>query len=157
MWDSRANTISLVLWNLFLLSIFIIMLGLSKPDIIFVISVHNKTCYKVRCQMKTIFEHNRRLGRSAGQSMITSYNGNIFRVTGPLCGESTGHRWITLTKWRWALIFSLICSLNKRLSKQSSGWWFEKPSRSLWRHCNATRNHYCWRWFVNNDFDGTHS
>ena len=26
--------------------------------------------------------------------------------------------------------------LNKRLSKQSGGWWFEMPSRSLWRHCN---------------------
>ena len=25
---------------------------------------------------------------------------------------------------------------NKRLSKQSWGWWFETPSRSLWRHCN---------------------
>ena len=30
--------------------------------------------------------------------MMTSSNGNIFRVTGPLCGEFTGHRWITLTK-----------------------------------------------------------
>ena len=26
--------------------------------------------------------------------------------------------------------------LNKRLSKQSWGWWFETPSRSLW-HCNV--------------------
>ena len=26
--------------------------------------------------------------------MMTSWNGNIFRVTGPLCGEFTGHRWI---------------------------------------------------------------
>ena len=26
--------------------------------------------------------------------------------------------------------------LNKRLSKQSWGWWFESPSRSLWRHSN---------------------
>ena len=26
---------------------------------------------------------------------------------------------------------------NKRLSKQSRGWWFETPSRSLWRHCNG--------------------
>ena len=26
--------------------------------------------------------------------------------------------------------------LNKRLRKQSWGWWFEKPSRSLWRHHN---------------------
>ena len=29
---------------------------------------------------------------------MTSSNGNIFRVTGPLCGEITGQRWIPLTK-----------------------------------------------------------
>ena len=27
--------------------------------------------------------------------------------------------------------------LNKRLSKQSWGWWFETPSRWLWHHCNV--------------------
>ena len=27
--------------------------------------------------------------------------------------------------------------LNKQLSKQSCGWWFKMPSRSLWRHCNG--------------------
>ena len=26
---------------------------------------------------------------------------------------------------------------NKRLSKQSWGWWFETPSRPLWRHGNG--------------------
>ena len=30
--------------------------------------------------------------------MMTSSNGNIFRVTGPLCGEFTAHWWIPLTK-----------------------------------------------------------
>ena len=30
--------------------------------------------------------------------MMTSLNGNIIRVTGPLWGESTGHQWIPLTK-----------------------------------------------------------
>ena len=30
--------------------------------------------------------------------VMTSSNGNIFRVTGPLCEEFTGHRWIPLTK-----------------------------------------------------------
>ena len=28
--------------------------------------------------------------------------------------------------------------LNKRLSKQSWGWWFETPSCPLWRHCNVS-------------------
>ena len=31
-------------------------------------------------------------------NMMMSSNENIFRVTGPLWGESTGHRWIPLTK-----------------------------------------------------------
>ena len=31
--------------------------------------------------------------------------------------------------------------LNKRLSKQSWGWWYETPSCSLWRHCNV---HWLW-------------
>ena len=31
--------------------------------------------------------------------------------------------------------FDDLC-LNKRLSKQSWGWWFETPSRPLWRHWN---------------------
>ena len=42
-------------------------------------------------------------------------------------------------QWHGALMFSLICALNKRLKKQSWGWWFETPSRSLWRHCNVAQ------------------
>ena len=42
-------------------------------------------------------------------------------------------------QWRRALMFSLICALKKRWSKQSWGWWFETPSRSSWRHCNENR------------------
>ena len=33
-------------------------------------------------------------------------------------------------------VFFEVC-LNKRLSKQSRGWWFETLSRPLWRHCNV--------------------
>ena len=36
--------------------------------------------------------------------MMTSSIGNIFRVTGPLCGEFIGDQ------WRGALMFSLICA-----------------------------------------------
>ena len=70
--------------------------------------------------------------------MLTSSNGNIFRVTGPLGGEFTSHRWIPLTEASDAefdVFFDL--RLNKPLSKQLWGWWFETPSRSLWRHCNG--------------------
>ena len=41
------------------------------------------------------------------------------------------------SQWRGVLMFSYIRSLNKRSSKQSWGWWFEAPSRSLWCHCNV--------------------
>ena len=70
--------------------------------------------------------------------MMTSSNGNIFRVTGPLCGEFTGpgefppQRQVTRS---FDVFFDL--RLNKRLSKQPWGWWFETTSWSLWRQCNV--------------------
>ena len=71
-------------------------------------------------------------------TMITSSNGMFFRVTGPLCGEFTGHRWITLTKASDAEfdVFFDMC-LNKQLSKQSGRRWFETPLRSLWHRCSV--------------------
>ena len=70
--------------------------------------------------------------------MMTSSTGNIFRVNGSFCGEFTGNRWISHTK-PVAQSFDVFFDqrLNKRLSKQLWGWWFETPSRSLWRHCNV--------------------
>ena len=69
--------------------------------------------------------------------MMTSSNGNIFRVTGPLCGEPTGQRWIPLTKVSDAELWCFVWSGPERFSKQSRRRWFETPSRSLWRNCNA--------------------
>ena len=40
-------------------------------------------------------------------------------------------------RWRGALMFSLICTLSKQLSKQSWVWWVGTPSSPLWRHCNV--------------------
>ena len=69
--------------------------------------------------------------------MMTSSNINIFRVTGHLCGEFTGDRWIPHTKASDAKLWcSFDLRLNKQLSKQSWGWWFEALSRPLWRHRN---------------------
>ena len=64
--------------------------------------------------------------------MMTSSNGNIFH--GP--GEFPAQRPVTRI---FDVFFDL--RLNKRLSKQPWGWWFERPSWSLWRQCNE------W-WFV---------
>ena len=45
-------------------------------------------------------------------------------------------------------VFLDLC-LNKRLSKQSWGWWFETPACPLWRHCNSLL--LCKRYFQNRD------
>ena len=65
-----------------------------------------------------------------------SSNGNIFRVNGPLCGEFTGEIPSQKPVTRSFDVFFDLC-LNKQLSKQSEGWWFETPSGSLWRHCDV--------------------
>ena len=49
----------------------------------------------------------------------------------PVTGEFPSQRPVTRS---FEVFFDL--RLNKRLSKQSWGWWFETPSCLLWRHCN---------------------
>ena len=76
--------------------------------------------------------------------MMSSSNGNIFCVTGPLWGKSNGHRWIPpqMSATPSFDVF-LDLRLNKRLSKQSRCRWFETPPCSLWRHCNVTAQRHC--------------
>ena len=63
--------------------------------------------------------------------MMTSSNENIFRVTGPLCGEFTGDRWPHKGQWRGALLFTLICVWT-------NGWVNTRDAGDLGRH----RAHY---------------
>ena len=58
-------------------------------------------------------------------SMKTSWNGNSFHITGPLWGESTGHRCIPFTKGPVMQSFDVFVdvSLNKQLNTQSRGRW----------------------------------
>ena len=53
----------------------------------------------------------------------------------PVTGEFPAQRPVMRS---FHVFFDLL--LNKRLSKQSWGWWFETPSRSSWRHCNEMRS-----------------
>ena len=48
----------------------------------------------------------------------------------PVIGEFPAQRTVTRS---FDVFFDL--RSNKWLSKQSCGWWFETPSRPLWRHC----------------------
>ena len=66
-------------------------------------------------------------------TMMTSSNGNIFRATGPLCGEFTGHRWIPRTK---ASDAELWCFL--RSAHWINGWANTREAGDLRRH----RAHY---------------
>ena len=79
----------------------------------------------------TILHHATRRDRDIG-IMMTLSNGNIFRVTGHLCGEFTGHLWIPLKgQWRGALMCSVICAWIK-------GWLNNREAGDLRRH----RAHY---------------
>ena len=85
-----------------------------------------------------------RIRKDCSISMMTSSNGSIFHVTGNLCGEFIGLRWIPRTKASDAELWCFIdLCLNKRLRKQSWGWWFETLSRPLWRHCNGDKMLWC--------------
>ena len=64
--------------------------------------------------------------------MVTLSNVNIFRVTGAMWGESTGHRWIPLTKASDAeLCFFFI-------SVWTNGWAKSRDAGDVRRH----RSHY---------------
>ena len=66
-------------------------------------------------------------------TMMTSSNGNIFRVTGPLCGEFTGDRWIPLTKASDADLWCLLWS-----APWINSWVINGEAGDLRRH----RAHY---------------
>ena len=59
-------------------------------------------------------------------ALLVLYAGNS-----PVTGEFPAQRPVTRS---FDIFFDL--RLNKRLSKQSWGWWLDTPSRPLWRHCN---------------------
>ena len=69
------------------------------------------------------------------RNMMTSSNGNIFSVTGHLCGEFTGEFLAQRPATRnFDVFFDL--RLNGRFSQHWWGWWFETPSRLSYRHSN---------------------
>ena len=96
-----------------------------------------KNCNKFDCcvaNLTHVICHN-----SVWNNMMTSSNGNITALLAlcagysPVTGEVPSQRPVMRS-------FDVFCELrlNKRLSKQSWGWWFETPLRSFLRHCNET-------------------
>ena len=72
------------------------------------------------------------LPTKVGLIMMTSSNGNIFCITHHLCWEFISDQPVTSSL---DVFFDLL--LYKQLSIQWWGWWFETPSRPLWRNCNV--------------------
>ena len=86
--------------------------------------------YNLRC-------HQQRQSWHHGNSRFPLHDGvikwNHFPPSWPfVTGESPAQRPVTRS---FDVLYDLY--LNKRLSKQSWGWWFETPSRPLWRHRNG--------------------
>ena len=70
--------------------------------------------------------------------IMTSSNGNIFHITGPLWGEATGHWWIPLTKASDAELWCFFLSTPEQaMSQQWRCQWFDTSLRSLWCRCIA--------------------
>ena len=77
-------------------------------------------------------------------SMKTSSNGNIFRVTGLLCGEPTVTvEFPSQRPVMQSFVVFLDLRLSKRLTKQPTRRWFGTQSRSLWRHFTACSQTGC--------------
>ena len=91
---------------------------------------------RLDCLLRYLLRQSR--SKNIPKPMMTSSNGNIFRVTDHLCGEFTGPQGIPLQR-PVARSFYVFFDLRriKSLKKQSSDWWFETLSRPLWRHRNA--------------------
>ena len=64
--------------------------------------------------------------------MMTLSNGNIFHVTGPLCGEFTGHRWIPLMKASEAECWCFLWSAPEKTVEQTI--WINFGSGNDRRH-----------------------
>ena len=71
------------------------------------------------------------------QTRVPQHNGKTWWRHQMVTGEFPAQRPVT----RSFDVFSDL-RLNKRLSKQWCGWWFETPSRPLWRHCNEIISMY---------------
>ena len=87
---------------------------------------HRKLSYKYEWQIRHHDNSWWLHQKEAFSTLLAIYAGNS------VTGEFPTQRPVTRS---FDVFFDL--RLNKRLSKQWWDWWFETPSRSLWRHCNV--------------------
>ena len=91
--------------------------------------------YKTKFYLYKYFHWNVHSGVGWNTSMMTSSNGIIFHVTGHLCGEVTGRRWIPRTKANDAEfnVFFDLRLINGWVNNGEAG-----DSRRHCAHCDVT-------------------
>ena len=72
--------------------------------------------------------------KNSGMWQLQWKSGHFETANSPVTGEFPAQRPV-MRSFRFFYL-----RLKQRLGKQSWGWWFETPSRSLWRHCNGKCN-----------------
>ena len=92
---------------------------------------NNAKCVKMHCErfdkmLITMYLKGRSFGAWSSflehhkmHCMMTSSNGNILLLTGPLWGKSTGHQWIPLTKTSDAGLWCFLWSPPEQTAEQS--------------------------------------
>ena len=93
---------------------------------------------KIHSKIELIRDICTRLTQQQKPQNMTSWNGNILSVTGPLWGEPP----FTVMRG-FDVFFSM--RLNERMSKQSRRLWFGTPLPSLWHKCD---DNYIVRGFI---------
>ena len=91
---------------------------------------------KLLCHLLNTWNHDDVIKMEAFSALMAICAGNS-----PTSGEFPTQRPVT----RSFDVFFYLC-LNKRVRKQSWGWWFAALSRPLWRHCNV-KEIFSVRWF----------
>ena len=76
------------------------------------------------------------LGNTIVQSMLTSYNGNAFRITSPVWGSTSPVNWRHKGPALYRFNVFLLAWIFY-LNKQSNDRWFETPMMLMWRDCDA--------------------
>ena len=115
--------------------LFDLMVSLDLSELTYYWAWRSEELVRSQCPMTTCCEHAKGLTFESSQhepDMMTSSNGNIFRITGPLCGEFTGPgEFPTQRPVTRSFHFSLICVWI-------NGWVNNREAGDLRRH----RGHY---------------
>ena len=78
---------------------------------------------------------------------MTSSNGNIFHVTGPLCGEVTGHRWLPSQRpvTQRFDVFFICASMTGSINNREAGTWNTIAFIITSLYCNKWMYSYSYR------------